>query len=64
MNLQVGDVVRLKKKHPCGGYEWKIVRVGADIGLRCVACGRRILLPRSKIEKRITSVTSQTDGLG
>jgi hypothetical protein len=57
MDLQIGDVVRLKKKHPCGGLEWEIVRVGADIGLRCMTCGRRVLVPRSKIEKRIKSVT-------
>jgi hypothetical protein len=56
MNLQVGDKVRLRKKHPCGGYEWKIVRIGADIGLRCLTCSRRILVPRSKIEKRIKSL--------
>ncbi|MBN1936445.1 MAG: DUF951 domain-containing protein [Anaerolineae bacterium] len=58
MNLQVGDVVRLRKVHPCGGYEWDIVRIGADIGLKCRACGRRILEPRSKIEKQIKSIIS------
>ncbi len=56
MNLRVGDVVRLRKKHPCGGLEWKIVRIGADIGLRCLTCGRRVLVARVKIEKRIKSV--------
>ena len=56
MNLCVGDVARLKKPHPCGGFEWQIVRVGADIGLRCLTCGRRILVARSKIEKRIKQV--------
>jgi len=56
MNLQVGDVVRLRKKHPCGGLEWKIVRIGADIGLRCLTCGRRVLVARAKIEKRIKRV--------
>jgi hypothetical protein len=56
MNLRVGDVVRLRKKHPCGGSEWKIVRIGADIGLRCLTCGRRVLVARAKIEKRIKSV--------
>ena len=54
--LRIGDVVRLRKKHPCGGFEWEVVRVGADIGLRCLTCGRRILTPRSKIEKRIKTV--------
>jgi hypothetical protein len=56
MDLQIGDVVRLRKKHPCGGYEWQIVRIGADIGLRCLTCERRVLVPRSKIEKRIKTV--------
>lgn len=57
MDLELGQVVRLKKQHPCGGFDWEIVRVGADIGLRCLTCGRRILVPRSKIEKRIKRVT-------
>ena len=59
MDLHVGDIVRLKKKHPCGGFEWRIVRVGADIGLRCLTCERRVLVPRSKIEKRIKQVISK-----
>jgi hypothetical protein len=61
MDLRVGDVVRLKKPHPCGGFEWQIVRVGADIGLRCQTCGRRILVARSKIEKRIKQVIPAGD---
>ena len=58
MDLKIGDVVRLRKQHPCGGFEWDIVRIGADIGLRCLTCGRRVLLPRSKIEKRIKKILS------
>jgi len=42
--LHLGDTVRLRKPHPCGSYEWEIVRVGADIGIRCCQCGRRVLL--------------------
>ena len=61
MNLCVGDIARLKKPHPCGGFEWQIVRVGADIGLRCLTCGRRILVARSKIEKRIKQVIPGED---
>jgi hypothetical protein len=49
----LGDVVRLKKPHPCGGFEWSVVRLGADIGLRCQVCGRRVLLPRREIERRL-----------
>jgi hypothetical protein len=56
MDLRLGDVVRLKKPHPCGSFTWEIIRLGADIGLRCQGCGRRVLLARSKVEKRIRAV--------
>ena len=56
LKLAVGNVVRLRKQHPCGGFEWTITRIGADIGLKCQTCGRRIMIPRSKIEKRIKSI--------
>ena len=49
--LYIGDVVQMRKQHPCGGYEWKIDRVGADIGLICQTCNRRVLLPRRKFAK-------------
>jgi hypothetical protein len=49
----VGDVVRLKKPHPCGGLDWNVVRLGADIGVKCQTCGRRVLLPRRDLEQRI-----------
>ena len=49
----VGDVVRLKKPHPCGGVNWSVVRLGADIGVKCVTCGRRVLLPRRDLERRM-----------
>jgi len=58
MKLAIGDVVRLRKQHPCGGWEWEITRIGADIGLRCRTCGRRVLLPRSQVEKRIKTILS------
>ena len=51
-------VVRLKKKHPCGGFEWKVVRIGADIRLRCLQCQRRVLMPRSTLDKRLKSVVT------
>ena len=62
MKLAIGDVVRLRKQHPCGGWEWEIVRVGADIGLRCLTCKRRVLLPRSQVEKRIKTIRSAVEG--
>ena len=49
----VGDVVRLKKPHPCGGFDWVVTRLGADIGVKCVTCGRRLLLPRRDLERRM-----------
>lgn len=50
--LYIGDIVELRKPHPCGGYEWEIVRVGADIGLLCTTCGRRILIPRRQFARQ------------
>jgi hypothetical protein len=50
-------VVKLRKVHPCGGYDWEVVRLGADIGLRCLTCGRRILLERPVLERRMKSVS-------
>ena len=63
LKLAVGDIVRLRKPHPCGSSEWEIVRIGADIGMRCRGCGRRILVPRSKIEKRIKTILSPDQDL-
>lgn len=58
--IQLGDVVRLRKPHPCGGHEWTVVRVGADIGLKCDTCGRRVLLTRREFERRLEKVVSVT----
>jgi len=59
MEIQLGDVVRLKKKHPCGSYEWQVVKLGADIGIECLKCGRRVLLKRSVFERRIKAFISR-----
>ncbi len=56
ITVHVGDRARMRKPHPCGGYEWEITRVGADIGLRCLTCDRRIMLPRAKFEKRLKAL--------
>ncbi len=61
MELKLGDVVRLKKKHPCGGYEWQVVRLGADIGIKCLKCQRRVLLERSTFERRVKDFVSRGD---
>jgi hypothetical protein len=57
--IKLGDVVRLKKVHPCGGYEWQVVRLGADIGIKCLTCGRRVLLERSVFERRVKEFVSR-----
>jgi hypothetical protein len=58
--LELGDLVRLRKPHPCGSYEWKVVRLGADIGLECTVCKRRVLLPRRQLSKRIKTILPKT----
>ncbi|MDR3575616.1 MAG: DUF951 domain-containing protein [Anaerolineaceae bacterium] len=57
--LRLNDVVRLRKPHPCGSFEWKIVRLGADIGLECCSCGRRVLLSRRELEHRLKTIMSR-----
>jgi hypothetical protein len=61
VDIRVGDRVRLRKVHPCGGYEWEVTRIGADIGLVCLTCGRRVMLPRSKFEKRLKAIVAAND---
>ena len=57
--LSRGDVVRLRKAHPCGGREWTVARIGADIGLVCVTCGRRVLLERRDVERRFAGFVAR-----
>jgi hypothetical protein len=59
VDFRIGDVVRLRKPHPCGSYEWTVVRIGADIGLRCLRCNRRVLLDRSEVERRTRAFVSR-----
>ena len=49
----VGDIVKMKKKHPCGSFEWEILRVGADFRLKCTGCGHQIMIARKLVEKNI-----------
>lgn len=58
MEFELGDRLRLRKPHPCGSYEWLVIRLGADLGLRCVQCGRRVLLPRPEVERRTREILS------
>jgi len=56
MKYYVGDVVKLRKAHPCGGSEWEILRVGMDFRLKCLGCGRVVMLPRPDFEKSVKMV--------
>ena len=61
MEIKLGDVVRLKKKHPCGSDQWRVVRLGADIGIKCLGCQRRVLLERAVFERRVKAFISRGD---
>ncbi len=57
--MRVGDVATMRKPHACGSFDWEIVRIGADIGIKCLKCGRRVLLDRSCFEKRVKSIATR-----
>lgn len=57
--FQLGDVVKMKKQHPCGSYTWEVVRTGADIKIRCTGCGRVVMLPRSEFERKMLKVVNE-----
>ena len=52
----LGDIVQMKKQHPCGSYEWEVLRLGADIKIKCVGCGRLVMLPISKFQKGVKKI--------
>lgn len=57
--FELGDIVRMKKQHPCGSHNWEITRMGADIKIKCQGCARIVMLPRSQFEKRMVRVESK-----
>ena len=61
MEYQLHDRVQMRKTHPCGSDEWEVIRVGADIKIKCLGCGRLVMLPRSKFEKDAKKVVSNPD---
>ena len=63
LTLFLGDVIRLRRPHPCGGSEWLVDRLGADIGLRCETCGRHVLVERRLVERRLTAFVRRGDPL-
>ncbi len=61
MEYEVGDIVKLKKKHPCGSQEWEILRVGADFRLKCLGCGHQIMIARKLVEKNTKGLRNQSE---
>ncbi|HEU65139.1 MAG TPA: DUF951 domain-containing protein [Chloroflexi bacterium] len=61
IGIKPGDIVRLRKAHPCGSYEWEVVRVGADISLKCLKCQRKVLLARDVFGRRVKEFVSKSD---
>lgn len=59
--FRLGDVVRLKRRHPCGGATWLVDRLGADLGLRCTTCGRHVLVTRAVAERRLAGFETRGD---
>jgi len=63
MNVQINDILTLKKKHPCGSYRWKVLRIGMDFRLKCMGCGHEILVARNKIEKNIKAIEQEEQNI-
>ena len=57
MDIRVGDVITLKKQHPCGSKEWEVLRIGADFRLKCKGCDHQIMIPRPQVEKNIRNIS-------
>jgi len=60
--VKTGEVYRMRRQHPCGGWEWRVYRTGADIGIECLTCGRRVMLDRRKFEARTKARVAPPDG--
>ena len=54
--VKPGDIATMRKPHPCGSFEWEVTRIGADVGLKCLKCGRRVMLARDEFERRLKSL--------
>ncbi|MBR6772205.1 MAG: DUF951 domain-containing protein [Clostridia bacterium] len=62
MNICVGDILEMKKEHPCGSKRWSVMRVGMDLRLKCEGCGREVILPRRKAESSLRSIKRKNTG--
>ncbi len=58
MDINVGDKLKMKKKHPCGCFDFEVLRIGMDFKIRCLGCGREVMLPRKAVEKNIKKILS------
>ncbi|EGB93860.1 MAG: DUF951 domain-containing protein [Clostridium sp.] len=58
--FDIGDIIRMKKSHPCGSHEWEVLRVGADFRLKCVGCGHQIMVPRRLVEKNTKEIRKKS----
>ncbi len=59
LQLEVDDILTLKKTHPCGSQKWRVTRLGVDIGIKCLGCGRFVMIPRRKLEGKIREIYRQ-----
>lgn len=64
LEFRLEDVVRLRKPHPCGGYDWRIERLGADLGMRCLKCQHRVMIDRFTVQKRLKTFVSRGPDVG
>lgn len=60
MDIQVGDILRLKKQHPCGSKEWEVLRTGADFRLKCMGCGHQVMIARRTLEKSVKEIKQKS----
>ena len=63
MDIRVGDVITLKKQHPCGSKDWAVLRIGADFRLKCKGCDHQIMIPRPQVEKNIRNIQREEEQL-
>ena len=61
MSYHIGDIVQMKKDHPCGGKEWEILRIGMDFRIKCTTCAHMVMLPRTKFEKNVKKVIKSSE---
>ena len=63
MDVRVGDILTMKKQHPCGSSQWRVLRIGADFKMKCLGCSHEIMSPRSKIEKNIKNIARENENV-